>query len=395
MADTVNSQLVETALLTGKTPERLFFEGTYKDLGIEVSPLHHRGPKETTLSRHGILSKTEKKNIEIIEAEDDAQIESLRRLFERLSTDAINVLETYQKDFPKQPSVTTSNHQKVIETDESRFLSAIESASNTLLQLYDSILAKHCPLTNPHAEIAIRQARGRERQNNKDFTPSATVLERYLRYLSSLSDESIYARFAESVVKNEGVSDIKKVIGLRKLLDCDFQNLARRLRSILEEAENALNTLKRRIETFKRIVELSHQRATARKQLDQSNSHAELETEQKAKNTSNATLPSRTTSPTQSRNRQFLHGSNRAAARLSADQMYSDPTQSARQSRPPAPPPHQNPREPLQQASAQASKSSGATTAKALPPAPRSGGIADLLNERQIRNGKRNSGHEI
>jgi hypothetical protein len=110
MADTVNSQLVETALLNGKTPERLFFEGTYKDLGIEVVPLHHRGPKETALSRNGILSKTEKKNIEIIEAQDDAEIESLQRLFEKLGADAIAILETYQKDSPKQPSITKSNH---------------------------------------------------------------------------------------------------------------------------------------------------------------------------------------------------------------------------------------------------------------------------------------------
>jgi hypothetical protein len=48
-----------------------------------------------------------------------------------------------------------------------------------------------------------------------------------------------------------------------------------------------------------------------------------------------------------------------------------------------------------QQASAQASKSSDETTAKALPSAPRSGGIADLLNERQSKKKQRNSSHEL
>jgi len=395
MADTVNSQLVETALLSGDKPERLFFEGTYKDLGIEVAPLHHRGPKETALSRNGILSKTEKKNIEIIEAQDDAEIESLRRLFEKLGADAIAILETYQKDSPKQPSITKSNHQKMIETEETRLLSAIDSASNILLQLYDSIRARHCPLTHPHTEQAITRARGRERQNNGNFSPSATVLERYLGYLSSLDDDGAYTRLAENVAKNEGISDIKTVIGLRQLLDCDFQNLTRRLRSALEEAENSLSSLKRRIENSERISDLAYQRAATRKQLDESNLRAESRTGQKDKNSTNATQPRQMNSLTQSHSRPSLHGSNRTAPKLSADQMYSNPTQSPQQSRAPAQIPHQQPKKTLQQAPAQASRSSDSTTAKAPPPSPQNGGIADLINERQTNNRRRNLGREI
>ncbi|MCZ8310790.1 MAG: MobA/MobL family protein [Magnetospirillum sp.] len=395
MADTVNSQLVETALLSGEKPERLFFEGTYKDLGIEVAPLHHRGPKETALSRNGILSKTEKKNIEIIEAQDDAEIESLRRLFEKLGSDAIAILETYQKDSPKQPSITNCNHQKMIETEETRLLSAIDLASNILLQLYDSIRARHYPLTHPHTEQAITRARGRERQNNKNFSPSATVLERYLGYLSSLDDDGAYTRLAESVAKNEGISDIKTVISLRQLLDCDFQNLTRRLRSALEEAENALSSLKRRIENFERISKVINQREAAREGLRQSNSQAEAGTGEKAQNSINTTIPSQTTSVTQAQNRQFLHGSNRGALRLSADQMYSNPTQSRRPLSLLTKSIQQNPEKDAHLASEQTSKSSSKQPEKSTSTTRQSDSIADLLNNQQSKNRSRNSNHEM
>lgn len=395
MADTVNSQLVETALLNGKTPERLFFEGTYKDLGIEVVPLHHRGPKETALSRNGILSKTEKKNIEIIEAQDDAEIESLQRLFEKLGADAIAILETYQKDSPKQPSITKSNHQKMIETEETRLLSAIDSASNFLLQLYDSIRARHCPVTHPYTEQAITRARGRERQNNNNFTPSATVLERYLSYLSSLDDDDAYTRLAENVAKDEGISDIKTVIDLRQLLDCDFQNLTRRLRSALEEAENALSSLKRRIENFERISDLAHQRAAAREQLDQSKSQAELETGRKAQSSTNATTPSQTTSVTTSQSRRFSHNLSGSALKLSADQMYSDPTRSPHHLSHMTKKTQQNPKETLQKSSVQASNSLANEPEKSMPTEHQSNSISDLLNNGQSNNRRRNLGHEM
>lgn len=395
MADTVNSQLVETALLSGKRPERLFFEGTYKDLGIEVSPTLHRGPKETALLRHGILSRTAKKNIEILEAENDSESESLRRLFERLSADAIEALETYQKDFPEQPSITKSDQQQMIENGETRLLSAIETASNILLQLYNSILAKYCPLTHPHTEKAITQARGRELQNNRNFTPATTVLERYLGYLSSLNDDVTYSNFAENVTKNEGVSDIKTVISLRQLLDCDFQNLTRRLHSALKESENALNNLKWQIKEFKRISNLAHQRAIAQKERDQSNSQATLRTERKAQNSTTATLPRQTTSLTQSQLREFLYGPNAAASRLSSDRMYSNPTQAPQPSSLSTKNTPQNSEKTVQKSSVQPSNSPAKELEKSTPTAHEAHGIVDVLNKRPINNRSRNSGREM
>jgi predicted phage tail protein len=55
---------------------------------------------------------------------------------------------------------------------------------------------------------------------------------------------------------------------LRQLLDCDFQNLTRRLRSAVEEAENALSSLKRRIEAFERISNLTVQKAITLEERD-------------------------------------------------------------------------------------------------------------------------------
>jgi hypothetical protein len=283
----------------------------------------------------------------------------------------------------------------MIETEETRFLSAIDSASNILLQLYDSIRARHCPLTHPYTEQAITRARGRERQNNNNFTPPATVLERYLSYLSSLDDDDAYTRLAENVAKDEGISDIKTVIDLRQLLDCDFQNLTRRLRSALEEAENALSSLKRRIENFERISDLAHQRAAARKQLDQSKSQAELGTGQKAQSSTNATTPSQTTSVTTSQSRRFSQNLSGPALKLSADQMYSNPTRSRQQSSIATQKTPQNPQKLVQKGSVLASVSPAKDSEKSTPTAHQSGSIADISNSRQSNNQNRNSGREI
>ncbi|MFN8704242.1 MAG: hypothetical protein ACK5X0_19220 [Rhodospirillales bacterium] len=83
------------------------------------------------------------------------------------------------------------------------------------------------------------------------------------------------------------------------------------------------------------------------------------------------------------------------ALKLSADQMYSNPTRSPHHSSHLTNKNPQNPEETLQKASVQTSNSPTKEPEKLMPTEHQSNGISDLVNNGQSNNRRRNLGYEM
>ena len=399
MADAVNSQLLETALRTGKRPDRLFFEGTYKDLGIEASPLHHRGPKETALFRAGILSKTEKKNVRILEEDDDSRVDRLWDTLEKIGHAAIEILEAHDKSVREKPAIAKFDHHKSIVADQGRLQAAIDSASNTLIQLYDSRLAKHCPLSHPYAENALRQAKGRELQNNKDFSAAETFLEKHLRNLRTQNDDENYSRLVKIVTQEEGVSEIESVIEMRRLLDLDRQNLDRRLNAAALEAQNALGSIKMRVKLITRLASRAAEPAKSPEVPNRPIAPNPSTDRHIGQNLSTQPRPNRPTFVPWARGQQLAHDSHGLPIKAPVTDVYSKSALARQAPSPPvpspsAPNPQPNPEQAIQKRAAEAPKNPIQRAAIAAPQTSQSKGILDLLVSRANNDRARRSGHE-
>lgn len=81
-AHIVNDVLIDNAERTKRMPPRFYFPGSYSDLGIEIEPQQHLGPRETALLRKGTATKGAAENLGKLEAgiaaREETAIRSIR-----------------------------------------------------------------------------------------------------------------------------------------------------------------------------------------------------------------------------------------------------------------------------------------------------------------------------
>lgn len=245
----VNEQIHARAAITGQSPERWFFPGSFTDLSIPRVPTLHVGPSQTALLRRGFVPTTEARNCQQLEIGERRRIRFLYEALDRVGRrlEAIEVYLMHSPNIKKHGSSTRQSkvrdhlaqfHQ--ITVDYSRLVNVLVTA----VTLTDSV---NEPLSRG-GEVGILDIEPSNELLHADAAPPLTIVERLDNAIRRrvLEGEVPAARAEEwraALAKSEGVESIDEVIRRRRSRAELSKNILDGLRPKLNLAHDMMSSI--------------------------------------------------------------------------------------------------------------------------------------------------------